>query len=73
MKQHIIISGGSRGLGMALVGGLLKSGYNVSTFSRKATEFTRDLDSDVAFFFAEADVSDSSQTGPFVEAAVAKF
>lgn len=76
MKQHIIISGGSRGLGKALVSGLLQAGYVVSTFSRSATEFTNELSSGSHsgdFFFGEADVSDSSQTEVFVRNAVAKF
>lgn len=77
MKQHIIISGGSRGLGKALVSGLLRSGYAVSTFSRSATEFTNEVASDAEtsddFFFAEADVSNAKQTEEFVRNAVAKF
>lgn len=72
-KKHIIISGGSRGLGQALVAGLLESGYQVSTFSRSATEFTQSLSSDDNFFFGEADVSDSNQTEEFVSECVARF
>lgn len=73
MEKHIIISGGSRGLGQALVTGLLEAGYRVSTFSRSATDFTRAKDSDECFYFEEADVSDASQTEVFVKAAVEKF
>jgi 3-oxoacyl-[acyl-carrier protein] reductase len=72
-RRHIVISGGSRGLGQALVQGLLDAGYAVSTFSRGATAFTRSLDGDAAFYFAEADVSDAGQTDAFVADAVAKL
>ena len=37
--QTVIVSGGSRGLGMAFVEDLLRSGYRVCTFSRTKTEF----------------------------------
>lgn len=73
MNRHIIISGGSRGLGQALVSGLLGSGYSVSTFSRSETEFTKGLADSDRFFFSAADVSDATQTAQFVAAAVKKF
>ena len=73
MSKHIIISGGSRGLGQALVTGLLESGYSVSTFSRSATDFTNGLAGNDRFLFATADVSDAADTGKFVSAAVEKF
>ena len=73
MDKHVIISGGSRGLGQALVAGLLQAGFSVSTFSRSATDFTRETSANERFNFAEADVSDPSQTGDFVKAAVEKL
>ncbi len=72
-KKHIIISGGSRGLGQALVSGLLEAGYAVSTFSRSATDFTRETSSNDAFYFAEADVSESSEVDAFVASAVERL
>ena len=72
-EKHIIISGGSRGLGQALVSGLLAAGYKVSTFSRSATEFTDSLSEQDSFLFEAADVSDAEQTGKFVEKAVKRF
>ncbi len=36
--RHVIVTGGSRGLGLALVEGLLADGYRVSTCSRSRTE-----------------------------------
>ena len=72
-KKHIIVSGGSRGLGKSLVTALLKAGYCVSTFSRSATDFTNEMQSNEGFHFGEADVSHAEQTGPFVQSAVEKF
>lgn len=37
--QVVIVSGGSRGLGAAIVSDLLARGHSVATFSRKRTEF----------------------------------
>lgn len=72
-KQHIIISGGSRGLGKSLVTSLINADYNVSTFSRSATPFTREMETHEAFHFGQADVSDSDATRQFVKSAVARF
>lgn len=72
-KKHIIVSGGSRGLGKVLVSGLLGADYNVSTFSRSATDFTRELETNDAFLFKEADVSDGGTVETFVEAAEQRF
>ena len=73
MTKHILISGGSRGLGKALVAGLLDADYAVSTFSRSATPFVEELADQERFYFDEADVADSEQTAQFVDAAVARF
>lgn len=67
--RHVVISGGSRGLGQALVQGLLAEGYAVSTFSRQETEFTKGLVGDPRFFFRAADVSRTEDIEAFVRAA----
>jgi 3-oxoacyl-[acyl-carrier protein] reductase len=36
--QHVLVSGGSRGLGLAVAEAALAAGYNVSTFSRSRSE-----------------------------------
>lgn len=72
-KRHIIISGGSRGLGETLVRGLLEAGYCVSTFSRSQTDFTRHTAPNPSFTFAPADVSVPAQLEEFVASAVEEF
>ncbi len=72
-NRHIIVSGGSRGLGKALVEGLLDNGYRVSTFSRSATEFTNSLSDNPNFYFAAVDISDRDKISEFLVAAEQKF
>jgi len=44
MHDHVaLVSGGSRGLGKAIVEALLTAGYRVATFSRTETDFIREL------------------------------
>src|SRR5262245_55069059 len=71
--NHVILSGGSRGLGKALATALLEAGYRVSTFSRKGSEFTDSLAGDDRFLFATADVSDTTSTNRFIRSAVERF
>lgn len=71
--RHVILSGGSRGVGMALATGLLDAGYRVSTFSRKATTFTTSLANDERFFFDAVNVADPVSLAKFVTAAVERF
>jgi 3-oxoacyl-[acyl-carrier protein] reductase len=71
--RHVIISGGSRGLGRALVEGLLAAGYQVSAFSRSHTDFTDQRVADPAFFFEPADVADSQTLGRFLRNAQERF
>jgi 3-oxoacyl-[acyl-carrier protein] reductase len=72
-NRHVIVSGGSRGLGKALVEGLLAEGYRVSTFSRSATEFTDAQASNTNFYFAAADIADKEKVAEFVASAESKF
>jgi 3-oxoacyl-[acyl-carrier protein] reductase len=73
LPRHVIISGGSRGLGKALVEGLLAAGYHVSTFSRNRTEYIDERSSDSAFFFEPADICDSQALSRFLDLAKEKF
>ncbi len=71
--RHIIISGGSRGLGKAIVSGLLESGYRVSTFSRRKSEFVQQLTGHDKFFFTPADLSDGPSIAAFFKSARVAF
>ncbi|MEE8586346.1 MAG: 3-oxoacyl-ACP reductase family protein [Acidobacteriota bacterium] len=68
-ERHVIVSGGSRGLGQALVQSLLDSGYRVSTFSRSPTRFTEGLADCGRFFFLPADLADPPSVTRFFEEA----
>jgi 3-oxoacyl-[acyl-carrier protein] reductase len=64
--KHVIISGGSRGLGKAIVEGLLDAGYRVSTFSRASSSFIDEIKKRDGFFFAPADLADFSSVAAFL-------
>lgn len=73
MARHVVVSGGSRGLGESLVAGLLEAGYRVSTFSRSATEFTDGLAANERFLFATADLLDAEAVSAFLKRADSTF
>ena len=73
LGRHIIISGGSRGLGKAIVGALLGAGYRVSTFSRNPSEFIQQLRGNDRFFFAPADLCDGKSISGFLKSAEDSF
>lgn len=58
-RQTILVSGGSRGLGLGLVETLLNDGQNVATFSRKPTPDMQRLSERYpqTFMFSESDIS----------------
>jgi 3-oxoacyl-[acyl-carrier protein] reductase len=72
-RRHVVISGGSRGLGAALVQGLLAAGYRVSTFSRNRTPLVEEQAGEPAFYFDTADIRDSQSLARFLEGATARF
>jgi 3-oxoacyl-[acyl-carrier protein] reductase len=69
-RMVVVISGGSRGLGMALVSRCLGEGYIVATYSRSASPFINkqlELDPDRQnFFWSEVDATDSAGVKRFV-------
>jgi 3-oxoacyl-[acyl-carrier protein] reductase len=69
-RMVIVISGGSRGLGMALVSRCLDEGYIVATYSRSASPFVEkqlQLDPDRKnFFWSEVDATDLAGVKRFV-------
>jgi len=73
IANHVILSGGSRGLGQALAADLLGAGYAVSTFSRRPTEFTDTAAKRDDFLFQPADAADAASLTSFVQAAIGRF
>ena len=73
--NHVIVSGGTRGLGLAIVRALLEAGYKVSTFARRGSPEAAELAEHAAdrFFFQVADISETDQVGAFIIAAVERF
>lgn len=69
--RHVIITGGSRGLGLALAEGLLADGWRVSTCARQPTPDMDRLAAQYAdrFFFQTATVGDAAQVTAFIDAA----
>ncbi|MCC5622298.1 SDR family NAD(P)-dependent oxidoreductase [Nostoc sp. CHAB 5715] len=68
-QQVILISGGSRGLGSALVSNFLELGHIVATFSRSCTPFIEELHSrnlDQSFLWESIDGTDYEQVKQFV-------
>ncbi|MFZ5895446.1 MAG: SDR family NAD(P)-dependent oxidoreductase [Myxococcota bacterium] len=76
-SKLVVISGGSRGLGQALVTQCLERGYAVATFSRSSTEFIKTLAEQDAnsqrFFWRPVDASDPAALKDFVSEAYLKF
>ncbi len=72
-ERHVLLSGGSRGLGMSLASALLEAGYRVSTFSRRPSEFVESLSDHERFWFATADMANPASLAAFVSAAVEWF
>ncbi|MGO8898228.1 MAG: SDR family NAD(P)-dependent oxidoreductase [Isosphaeraceae bacterium] len=72
-KKTVIVTGGSRGLGAALVPALLEAGYRVATCSRTKTEFLESLEQTAPacedLFWASCKVGEADQVDRFVRAA----
>ncbi len=69
-RTVVVISGGSRGLGMAIATRCLSEGYIVATYSRSASPFVKNqLELDPGrtnFFWSEVDATDSAGVKRFV-------
>jgi 3-oxoacyl-[acyl-carrier protein] reductase len=71
--RHVVLTGGSRGLGKAIVTSLLDAGYRVSTFSRSASTFIDDLAGNERFLFVPADLCEKASLSAFLKSAEARF
>ena len=75
-SRVILISGGSRGLGLAFVEHFLACGDRVATFSRRRSDQIKRIEESSQadhFLFAEVDASDGGALNAFVENAAQKF
>lgn len=74
-RKHVLVTGGSRGLGAQLVRGLLADGYRVSTCSRTRTPVIEELlgqpEVRSRFFWGPCQVGVASEVDDFVRDAVA--
>jgi 3-oxoacyl-[acyl-carrier protein] reductase len=72
--RHVIVTGGSRGLGAAMVEGLLADGYRVSTCSRNESESIERLRNHEEyrerFFWSACAVGEGDEVERFVAAAM---
>ncbi|HUA55520.1 MAG TPA: SDR family oxidoreductase [Candidatus Sulfotelmatobacter sp.] len=66
--ETVLVSGGSRGLGLAIVETLLARGYRVATFSRKPTDEIAALQRvhGDRLLFSTGDLADAEALGPLV-------
>jgi 3-oxoacyl-[acyl-carrier protein] reductase len=73
MQRHVIVTGGSRGLGAALVRRLLGDGYRVSTCSRTRSPFIDEMadhgDYGSRFLWCRCDIAVAEQVDQFVREA----
>ncbi|MBP2315845.1 SDR family NAD(P)-dependent oxidoreductase [Azospirillum soli] len=68
-KQHVIVTGGSRGLGLGLVEALLADGYRVSTCSRSPSDALERL-AGPDLFWKACRIGDAGEVRAFLDAAV---
>ena len=72
--QNVIVSGGSRGLGLAMARSLAQAGYRVITLARSSTDGLKSAAAEAAsagrgaIEFRACDLSDLAQIGPLVKA-----
>lgn len=69
-KRHVIVTGGSRGLGLALVEALLADGYRVSTCSRSSSAALERL-AGPDLFWQSCRIGEGDEVRAFFDAAVA--
>jgi len=74
-QQVVVISGGSRGLGQALVSDFLGRGHVVATFSRSGTPFIEGLrrESLASFHWEELDATNHAHLKDFVFRVASRF
>jgi 3-oxoacyl-[acyl-carrier protein] reductase len=68
-KKVVVVSGGSKGLGLAICRTLLAEGYSVATFSRRSTaELEQTLaEHEGRFYWQAVDIADDAQLAGFLQ------
>ncbi|HYM74388.1 MAG TPA: SDR family NAD(P)-dependent oxidoreductase [Candidatus Dormibacteraeota bacterium] len=71
MTRHVVVTGGTRGLGLAIVQGLLRDGYRVSTCGRSDSGGLRGLavGHEESLFFSECRVQNENEVEQFFKQA----
>jgi 3-oxoacyl-[acyl-carrier protein] reductase len=71
MKRNVVVTGGTRGLGLAIVQGLLRNGYRVSTCGRRYSEGLREIElcHKESLFFAECSVENENEVEQYFKEA----
>lgn len=73
-SKVVLLTGGSKGLGLGIAKVLLADGYRVATCSRKRTGFVDDLLAEVGenrFFWTEGEIGNEASEVAFMDSAVA--
>src|SRR5471030_3122604 len=73
MSKTIIISGGTKGLGLSLTKRFIGQGYNVATFSKNLNDEISSLCDSKEFYWEEIDALNSVAIKNFVKNVIFKF
>ncbi len=75
MKQSVIVSGGSKGLGFAISRNFLERGFVVGSFARQSTAGVESLKKVFGqdYFFREVDISNSVSVRDYVNQFISKY
>jgi short-subunit dehydrogenase len=71
-KQHVVITGASSGIGLALALQYVANDYNVTVCGRDLNKLTQAIDNP-NIYCVQTDISDAIQANAFIEKAIQKF
>ncbi|WP_278808282.1 SDR family NAD(P)-dependent oxidoreductase [Obesumbacterium proteus] len=73
MNNTVVISGGTKGLGLSLTKKFICQGYNVATFSRNINDDVLSLSDSSKFYWENIDILDHEKLEIYVKRVVDKF